>query len=231
MSGIRSRWWLFLLSPGRVCCLSIARFVPVVRLVLQSNQVCMLIFNAYGALLCALTERKTERELARARISVVSSQQLEKFVQQRLMSFLTSNMLLPDSQFAYWRNHSTEDAITLAVNRWLLAKHERQTTGIVFVDMSKSLDRVRHDLLVSVGSHWCSWYCTVLVLWLSVRQATACTYWRRPLRLCHLLARGIPRKGIGTPAVRSLHSKLVRVSSISSLKPWVCGRHNAGSHT
>ena len=36
----------------------------------------MRIFN--GTLLCALTERKTERELARARISVVSSQQHDK---------------------------------------------------------------------------------------------------------------------------------------------------------
>ena len=43
----------------------------------------MRIFNAYGALLCALTERKTERELARPRIiSVVSSQQHDK--QQRV---------------------------------------------------------------------------------------------------------------------------------------------------
>ena len=37
-----------------------------------------LFFNAYGALLCALIERKTERELDRARTSVVSSQQHDK---------------------------------------------------------------------------------------------------------------------------------------------------------
>ena len=43
----------------------------------------MRIFNAYGALLCALTERKIERELARARISVVSSQQHDKQQQVR----------------------------------------------------------------------------------------------------------------------------------------------------
>ena len=43
----------------------------------------MRIFNAYGALLCALTETKTEKELARARISVVSSQQHDKQQQVR----------------------------------------------------------------------------------------------------------------------------------------------------
>ena len=98
----------------------------------------------------------------------IISRMLEKFVQQRLMSFLTANMLLPDSQFAYRKNHSTEDAITLAMNRWLLAKHERQTTGIVFVDMSKAFDRVRHDLLVSdlavigVRDIVLSWFCDYL---------------------------------------------------------------------
>ena len=98
----------------------------------------------------------------------IISRMLEKFVQQRLMSFLTVNMLLPDSQFAYRKNHSTEDAITLAVNRWLLAEHERQTTGIVFVDMSKAFDRVRHDQLVSdlavigVRDIVLSWFCDYL---------------------------------------------------------------------
>ena len=94
----------------------------------------------------------------------IVSRLLEKFVQQRLMSFLGENNLLPDSQFAYRKNHSTEDAITLAVNRWLLAKHQRRTTGIVFVNMSKAFDRVRHDLLISdlaaIGVHeLLSWLC------------------------------------------------------------------------
>ena len=56
----------------------------------------------------------------------IVSRLLEKFVQQRLMSFLGENHFLPDSQFTYRKNHSTEDAITLAVNRWLLAKYQRR---------------------------------------------------------------------------------------------------------
>ena len=75
---------------------------------------------------------------------------------------------MPDSQFTYRKNHSTEDAITLAVNYWLLAKHQHQTTAIVPVDMSKAFDRVRHDLLISdlaaIGGHELvlSWLCNYL---------------------------------------------------------------------
>ena len=54
------------------------------------------------------------------------------------------------------------------MNRWLLAKHQRQTTGIVLVDMLKAFDRVRHDLLISdlaaIGVHELalSWLCSYL---------------------------------------------------------------------
>ena len=38
-----------------------------------------------------------------------------------------------------------------------LAKHQRRTTGIVSVDMSKAFDRARHDLMISdlaaIGVH------------------------------------------------------------------------------
>ena len=84
------------------------------------------------------------------------------------MSFLGENNLLPDSQFIYRKNRSTEDAITLAINPWLLAKHQRRITGIVFVDMSKAFDRVRHNLLISdlaaIGVHELvrSWLCSYL---------------------------------------------------------------------
>ena len=90
-------------------------------------------------------------------LPLIVSRLLEKLVQQRLMSFLGENNLLPDSQFAYRKNHSAEDAITLAVNHWLLAKHQRRTTSIVVVDTAKAFDRVRHDLLISdfatIGVH------------------------------------------------------------------------------
>ena len=69
----------FSAQPGPSALLEYCRIRPGLRLVLQSNQVCtssMRIFNAYGALLCALTERKPK----------------ENWLEQEYPSFLRNNM-------------------------------------------------------------------------------------------------------------------------------------------
>ena len=75
---------------------------------------------------------------------------LEYFVWQQVTDYLTEHKLFPESQFAYRRQHSTEDAVVLAINRWLIAKAERKYTGVVMMVMSKAFDRVQHARLVSV---------------------------------------------------------------------------------
>ena len=80
----------------------------------------------------------------------IVSRILEHFVKKQLTTFLDDHSLLPSSQFAYRRNHSTEDALILASNRWKLAKSERKHTGVVMVDLSKAFDRVQHARLVQV---------------------------------------------------------------------------------
>ena len=62
--------------------------------------------------------------------------------------YLTQHSILPSSQVAYRKMHSTEDALVLAANRWLMAQQERKYTGIVMVDMSKAFDRVQHQRLI-----------------------------------------------------------------------------------
>lgn len=78
----------------------------------------------------------------------IVSRILEGFVKQQLTAYLSRHQLLPVSQFAYRKSHSTEDALTLAVNRWQLAKSERKYTGVILVDMSKAFDRVQHARLL-----------------------------------------------------------------------------------
>ena len=80
----------------------------------------------------------------------IVSRILEFFVKQQLTAYLSTQQLFPASQFAYRRQHSTEDAVVLAVNRWLMAKAERKYTGVVMVDMSKAFDRVQHARMVSI---------------------------------------------------------------------------------
>lgn len=79
----------------------------------------------------------------------IMSRILEYVVKQQLTAYLNAESLLPASQFAYRKSHSTEDAVTLAVNRWLIAQSERKYTAVVFVDMSKAFDRVQHERLIS----------------------------------------------------------------------------------
>ena len=74
----------------------------------------------------------------------IVSRILENFVKQQLTTYLSENGLFSESQFVYRRQRSTEDAVVLAINRWLTAKTERKYTGVVMVDMSKAFDRVKH---------------------------------------------------------------------------------------
>ena len=53
----------------------------------------------------------------------ILSRLLEKIVQSQLMSYLYRHDLLPCNQFAYRAEHSTEDALVLAVTRWQEARH------------------------------------------------------------------------------------------------------------
>eukprot|EP00117_Sycon_ciliatum_P001105 scpid73050/ scgid6251/ Probable RNA-directed DNA polymerase from transposon X-element; Reverse transcriptase len=80
----------------------------------------------------------------------IVSRLLEHCVKKQIMAHLQDHHLLPASRFAYRKSHSTEGALVLAVNRWLLARSKRQHTGVIMVDMSKVFDRVQHQRLITV---------------------------------------------------------------------------------
>ena len=98
----------------------------------------------------------------------VISRITEAFVKNQITQYLDSKQLLPPTQFAYRKLHSTEDALTYAVDRWQMARAERKYTGIVFVDMSKAFDRVRHERLVTelfklgISGTALNWFCSYL---------------------------------------------------------------------
>ena len=80
----------------------------------------------------------------------IVSRLLEHCVKKQIMAHLQDHHLLPASQFAYRKSHSTKDALVLAVNRWLLARSQRQHSGVIMIDMSKVFDRVQHQHLITV---------------------------------------------------------------------------------
>ena len=77
----------------------------------------------------------------------IVSKVLERIVHQRLVNFFDENPdcgALPKEQFAYRHHHSCEDALTLAINRWNNDLDSGMKCGVVFADLSKAFDRVRH---------------------------------------------------------------------------------------
>ena len=79
----------------------------------------------------------------------ILSKVLEKVIASQLKSYLKEHSLLPAEQFAYRDRHSTEDALVCTVNKLIHARDVGKTTGLVFVDLSKVVERVQHQTLIN----------------------------------------------------------------------------------
>ena len=47
--------------------------------------------------------------------------------------------ILPDQQYAYRKQRSTEDALTVAIDRLYAARDDKKYSASVFIDLSKAL--------------------------------------------------------------------------------------------
>ena len=146
----------------------------------------------------------------------IISRILEHFVKHQLTAFLDQHDLMPPTQFAYRKSHSTEDALVLATNRWMMAKSERLHTGIILVDMSKAFDRVQHARLIQVlfdlgiGGPPLLWFCS----YLSSRKQYV--YSRDQSSQPSPCSRGVPQGSVLGPLLFILYT-----SSMHSILPSV----------
>eukprot|EP00117_Sycon_ciliatum_P050677 scpid65799/ scgid35743/ RNA-directed DNA polymerase from mobile element jockey; Reverse transcriptase len=101
----------------------------------------------------------------------IVSKLLEKIVLKQLRKYIEDNPdlnILPLQQFAYRSHHSTEAALSCAINRWQCSLEERNVVGVLFLDMSKAFDRIRHDTLLDdlfrcgIGGTALSWFASYL---------------------------------------------------------------------
>ena len=65
------------------------------------------------------------------------------------MGVLTSNNLLYSNQSAYRPYHSCETALLNITDNWLKAMDNSELVDTVFLDLSKALDLVNHDILLA----------------------------------------------------------------------------------
>lgn len=140
----------------------------------------------------------------------IVSKLLEKVVQEQLRSHLERHHALPPCQFAYRNNHSTEDALVLAHDRFLEAKDNGMHTGLVLVDMSKAFDKVRHDVLIrdlhecGVGGVALRWFMS----YLSDRSQRVVVPGQQPTEFTTCSC-GVPQGSVLGPVLFSLYTRLV----------------------
>ena len=83
-------------------------------------------------------------------VSLLSSvsKLLEHFVFCQLNSFLESKSLIPESQYGFRKDSSTQDAVGILADNLLEAKDNRRCSGVVFLDLRKTFDTVNHQCLL-----------------------------------------------------------------------------------
>ena len=140
----------------------------------------------------------------------IISKVLESLVLQQLHDHLDITPgAIPNEQFAYRRNHSTEDLLTLAINNWQRSMHTGDYTAVLLLDMSKAFDRVHHQTLID-DLHS-----------LKVRRGNALEWFKSYLSHrqqraevngttsdCRTCTRGVPQGSVIGPTLFSIYTRL-----------------------
>ena len=81
-------------------------------------------------------------------LNSILSKVLERIVQDQLNTAFLNRDPLSDVQFGFRRQRSTVQLLAVALNDWMLARDKGLSTAVVFVDLSKAFDRVRHQEII-----------------------------------------------------------------------------------
>ena len=84
----------------------------------------------------------------------VISKVIEKIIYTQLSLYFESNKLFSDSQYGFRPNHSTEQATLELTDRIISAMDNNDVPIGVFLDLSKAVDTIDHDILLTKLEHY-----------------------------------------------------------------------------
>ena len=89
-------------------------------------------------------------------ISLLStlSKVFERVVFEQIYEYLNSNNLLYQSQYGFWKDHSTELASTELIDRICKVMDKGETPFSIFFYLSKAFDMLDHDILLTKLRHY-----------------------------------------------------------------------------
>ena len=105
-----------------------------------------------GLLLPIFKSGKTDSQKAEnyrgISLTYILSKVLERIVHSQLCDHFQTSGTFSDSQYGFRRNHSCSDLLVSTIDDWLLARDRKLNTAIVFLDLKKAFDNVRHQNLL-----------------------------------------------------------------------------------
>ena len=81
-------------------------------------------------------------------LTCILSKMLESIVHSQLCDHVQSSGTLSDCQYGFRRNHSCCYLLVSTIDDWLLARDRNLSTAIVYLDLRKAFDNVRHQNLL-----------------------------------------------------------------------------------
>ena len=109
------------------------------------------------ALVTPVFKANSKEEFSNYRpISVIPcfSKILEKLMYKRVMKYLDMHNMLFQSQYGFWKKHSTNLATIELVTKILQAINNSEYTIGVFLDLAKAFDTVNHEILLKILEHY-----------------------------------------------------------------------------
>jgi len=73
----------------------------------------------------------------------------EKITYVRLLTHITSNKILTNSQFGFRKKSSTDKAAYKLINYILMALNDKRIVGGIFFYLENAFDCVNHDILLA----------------------------------------------------------------------------------